>query len=179
MQNGPPSEDLFVTGLPLECTSVQAKQIFQQYGSVKQANVLPVASGKTAAAAFIIMESVEDARWVIDHVNGNVPQGLSSPVTVVFATPRAQRPNGGKGKGAMKGMPPEMMQMMTMMMSAMGKGGGGGGGDWGKGGGDWGAGGGDWGAGGGDWGKGGGDWGGGACYGMADMKGGKGFGGKW
>ncbi|CAE7419081.1 SXL [Symbiodinium natans] len=179
-RSGPPSEDLFVTGLPVDCTAVQAKQIFQQYGGVKQANVLPVAAGKTAAAAFVIMESVQDAQWVIDNVNGNVPQGLSSPVTVAFATPRTQR---GKGmKGDMKGMPPDMMQMMAMMVAAMGKGGGGdlgkggggdwgkgagggdwgkgGGGDWGKGGGDWGKGGGDWGKGGGDWGKGGGDWGG-------------------
>ena len=141
MQQGPPSEELFVTGLPMDCTSVQAKQIFTQYGGVKQANVLPVAAGKTAAAAFVIMDNVDDARWVVDHVNGNVPQGLTNPVTVVFATPRAQRPGGGKGfKGKGKGMPPpEMMQMMAMMMSAMGGWGNGGGGGWGggKGGGKW------------------------------------------
>ncbi|CAE7573877.1 SXL [Symbiodinium pilosum] len=133
----PPSEELFVTGLPMDCTHIQAKQIFTQYGGVKQANVLPVAAGKTAAAAFIIMESVEDAKWVVDHVHGNVPQGLSNPVTVVFATPRAQRPKGGMKGGGKGGPPPEMMAMMMQMMSAMG------GGDWGKGGG------------GGDWGKGG------------------------
>ena len=137
MQQGPPSEELFVTGLPMDCSHVQAKQIFSQYGGVKQANVLPVAAGKKAAAAFVVMETAEDAKWVVAHVNGNVPQGLVDPVTVVFATPRSHRPGGGKGmKGKGKGMPPpEMMQMMAMMMSSMtGKGkGGGDGGSWGKG----------------------------------------------
>ena len=181
-QQGPPSEELFVTGLPMDCSSVQAKQIFKQYGGVKQANVLPVAAGKTAAAAFVIMESVDDARWVVDHVNGNVPQGLANPVTVAFATPRADRKGGGKGMkggmGGMKGMPPEMMQMMAMMMGAMGKGGGGGsgGGGWGsEGDGGWG------GAGAGGWGDAGG-WGGGSkgYEGYDSYKGGgKGFGAKW
>jgi len=176
-QQGPPSEELFVTGLPMDCSSVQAKQIFKQYGGVKQANVLPVAAGKTAAAAFVIMESVEDARWVVEHVNGNVPQGLANPVTVAFATPRGDR-KGGKGMkggmGGMKGMPPEMMQMMTMMMSAMGKGGGGsGGGGWGsEGDGGWG------GAGAGGWGDAGG-WGGGSKGYDSYKGGGKGFGAKW
>ena len=57
----------------MDCTHIQAKQIFTQYGGVKQANVLPVAAGKTAAAAFIIMESVEDAKWVVDHAARSCP----------------------------------------------------------------------------------------------------------
>ncbi|CAE7865309.1 SXL [Symbiodinium microadriaticum] len=193
-RGGPPSEDLFVTGLPMDCTAVQAKQIFQQYGGVKQANVLPVAAGKTAAAAFVIMNSVEDAKWVIDNVNGNVPQGLSNPVTVSFATPRTQRPAGGKGmKGDGTGMPPEMMKMMTMLMSAMGGKGGGSGDAWGsesggggKGsawggasGGGWEKGAGGWGGAGGGWGGDGG-WGSGGGYGKGYDQykgGGKGWGG--
>ncbi|CAK9099479.1 RNA-binding motif [Durusdinium trenchii] len=42
------------------------------------------------------METVDDAKWIVEHVNGNVPQNLTDPVTVVFATPRADR---AKGKG--------------------------------------------------------------------------------
>ncbi|CAE7288890.1 unnamed protein product [Symbiodinium sp. CCMP2592] len=101
MASPPPSETLFVTGLPMDSTSESAKQVFSQYGAVKQTTVLPVLAGKTAAAAFVIMETVEDAQWIVDNVNGNVPQGLMSQVTVVFATPREQRKGGGKGK--MKG----------------------------------------------------------------------------
>mmetsp|Transcript_28042 Transcript_28042/g.65858 ORF Transcript_28042/g.65858 Transcript_28042/m.65858 type:complete len:255 (+) Transcript_28042:57-821(+) len=147
VNSAPPSEELFVTGLPMDSTSEMAKQIFSQYGSVKETTVLPVSPGKQAAAGFVVMNSVEDARWIVEHVNGNVPQGLANPVTVVFATPKSMRPGGGgKGaamKGMMKGMkgsgmPPDMMQMMQMFMSAMGGMGGmggGKGGGWGKGGG--------------------------------------------
>ena len=140
----------------MDSTSESAKQVFSQYGAVKQTTVLPVLAGKTAAAAFVIMETVEDAQWIVDNVNGNVPQGLMSQVTVVFATPREQRKGGGKGK--MKGTD-GMWNMMSMMMG----GGGGWGGGWGKGGDSWGGG---WGKGGGSgWGGGGGgDWG-GACGG--------------
>mmetsp|Transcript_24909 Transcript_24909/g.57792 ORF Transcript_24909/g.57792 Transcript_24909/m.57792 type:complete len:141 (-) Transcript_24909:146-568(-) len=128
----PPSEELFVTGLPMDCTSDVLKQIFSQYGGVKETTVLPVSPGKTAAAGFVVMNTIEDAKWVVAHVHGNVPQGLANAVTVVFATPKSVR-KGGKGKGGGKGMPPpEMMAMMMSMMMSM-KGGGWGGG-WGKGG---------------------------------------------
>ena len=138
--SAPPSEELFVTGLPVDCTDDLVKQIFSQYGSVKDVKVLPVAAGKKARAAFVDMKSVEEAKWVVTHVHTNVPQGLSNPLEVTYATPRSQR-GGGKGKGGGgKGMPAMMMQMMAMMMSSMG--GGKGTGAWGAGGGGGGGGGG-------------------------------------
>ena len=130
---------LLRTGLPMDSTRESTNKIFSQYGTVKDTNVLPVREGKNAAAAFVTMNTVDDAKWIVDNVNGNVPQGLTNNVTVVFSTPRDQRKGGGKG---MKGMD----AMWTMMSMMMGMGGGGwGGGGWGKGG---------WGKGG--WGKGGG-----------------------
>ena len=75
VNSAPPSEELFVTGLPMDSTSEMAKQIFSQYGSVKETTVLPVSPGKQAAAGFVVMNSIEDARWIVEHVNGNVPQG--------------------------------------------------------------------------------------------------------
>eukprot|EP00435_Cladocopium_sp_Y103_P021415 s2167_g5.t1 len=105
-----PVETLFVTGLPIDCTQELANKTFSQYGTVKETTVLPVAAGKNAAASFVIMETVEQAQWIVDNLNGcwfetrNIPEGLNSPVTVVFATPREKRFDGGKGmKG--KGMP--------------------------------------------------------------------------
>ena len=147
----------------MDSTSEGVKQTFSQYGAVKESTVLPVKPGKDAAAAFVIMNTVEDATWIVENVNGNVPQGLMNQVQVVFATPREQRKGGGKGKKGMDGM----MGMMQMMMG--GWGGGGWGGGWGKGGG-WG---GDWGkGGGGSWGGGGGGWGGGGTYGKGETNGG-------
>lgn len=127
-----PWEELFVTGLPMDCSSEQAKTIFSQYGSVKSTNVLPVSPGKTAAACFVLMETVEDAKWIVEHVNGNVPQNLTDPVNVVFATPKSDR-SGGKGmgmgmKGGWKGGEMDMMNMMWMMKGFFNKGYGKGGG---------------------------------------------------
>lgn len=137
-QEPAPSETLFVTGLPIDCTNEYGKQIFAQYGTVKQVTTLPVSPGKNAKAAFVIMETVEDAKWIVENVNGNVPQNLTDAVTVVFATPRSDR-----GKGGMKGMKGKMMGMMSMMMNPWGGWGWdgkgkGGGGSWGGGGGSWG-----------------------------------------
>ena len=37
-----------------------------------------------------------DANWIVENINGNVPQGLSGPVTVAYAAPRSRK-GGGKG----------------------------------------------------------------------------------
>ncbi|CAE7594000.1 unnamed protein product [Symbiodinium pilosum] len=92
--SGPPSPALFVSGLPVDCTAEFAKSIFGQYGIVKDARMLPVAPGKTAAAAVVVMNTADDAKWIVEHVNGNVPQSLTQPVTVTFKF---------KGKGFEKG----------------------------------------------------------------------------
>ncbi|CAE7213049.1 unnamed protein product [Symbiodinium necroappetens] len=92
--SGPPGPTLFVTGLPVDCTNDFCKSIFGQYGIVKDARMLPVAPGKTAAAAVVEMNTADDAKWIVEHVNGNVPQSLTTPVTVSFKF---------KGKGFGKG----------------------------------------------------------------------------
>mmetsp|Transcript_31221 Transcript_31221/g.58611 ORF Transcript_31221/g.58611 Transcript_31221/m.58611 type:complete len:277 (+) Transcript_31221:61-891(+) len=128
---GPPNEELFVTGLPMDCSNDYCKAIFGQYGIVKDATVLPVAEGKTAAAAFVVMNSVDDAKWIVEHVNGNVPQSLTTPVTVVFRTPKDKRFGKGKGdfgappalggkgsEAAVKGMA-ALVQLMLPMVGAL------------------------------------------------------------
>jgi len=151
-----------VKGLPVDTTNESCQNIFAQYGNVTSAKVLPVAFGKTAAAAFVIMATVDEAKWIVENVNGNVPQGLSTAIEIIFATPREERNGGkggkGKGKDSWGG---DSWGGMGMMQSWKGGGDSWGGGAWG-------------GKGGKDGGKGGGcgygSWGGGS-------KGGGGFGG--
>lgn len=122
---GPPSDNLFVSGLPIDCTLEQVKAVFGQYGTVKEAKVLPVTPGKTAAAAFVNMGSVAEATWILENVSGNVPQNLTSPVNISYALPKSEK-GFGKGKG--------MVDFMQVMMGAFGGDsggwGGGGGGGW-------------------------------------------------
>ena len=61
--------------------------------------MLPVAPGKTSAAAIVEMNTADDAKWIVEHVNGNVPQSLTTPVTVTFKLKEK-----GFGKGLGKGM---------------------------------------------------------------------------
>eukprot|EP00931_Biecheleriopsis_adriatica_P119281 TRINITY_DN94520_c0_g1_i1.p1 TRINITY_DN94520_c0_g1~~TRINITY_DN94520_c0_g1_i1.p1 ORF type:complete len:217 (+),score=56.67 TRINITY_DN94520_c0_g1_i1:75-725(+) len=114
----PESEQLFVRGLPMDMTTENATAIFSQYGTVSSCKVLPVAQGKTAAAAYLVMATVDEARWVVQNINNNVPQGLAAPIEVEFAMPREQRAGGFDkgGKGGMKGM----MSMFGMMDAMMG-----------------------------------------------------------
>eukprot|EP00931_Biecheleriopsis_adriatica_P082399 TRINITY_DN55837_c0_g1_i1.p1 TRINITY_DN55837_c0_g1~~TRINITY_DN55837_c0_g1_i1.p1 ORF type:complete len:190 (+),score=53.32 TRINITY_DN55837_c0_g1_i1:67-636(+) len=120
----PPSEQLFVRGFPMDATNESATAIFSQYGSIASCKVLPVAPGKTSAAVYLIMNSVEEAKWIVENVNGNVPQGLSNPIQVDFALPRESRPGGMAkgGKGGKGGWGGGMDDMMSMMSSWMGGG---------------------------------------------------------
>eukprot|EP00931_Biecheleriopsis_adriatica_P008600 TRINITY_DN109754_c0_g1_i1.p1 TRINITY_DN109754_c0_g1~~TRINITY_DN109754_c0_g1_i1.p1 ORF type:complete len:258 (-),score=54.13 TRINITY_DN109754_c0_g1_i1:42-761(-) len=105
-----PNSELFVTGLPIDAKSETAQPIFAQFGNVKEVTVLPVKAGKTAAAAFVSMASIEDATQVVNALNGQVMPGTTTPLEVVYATPKGQRyvdqnnpfawmmgPYGGKG----------------------------------------------------------------------------------
>ena len=67
--------------------------------------MLPVAPGKTAAAAVVEMNTEDDAKWIVEHVNGNVPQSLTTPVTVTFKFKGKGFEKGfGKGFGPGKGL---------------------------------------------------------------------------
>eukprot|EP00931_Biecheleriopsis_adriatica_P009729 TRINITY_DN1107_c0_g1_i3.p1 TRINITY_DN1107_c0_g1~~TRINITY_DN1107_c0_g1_i3.p1 ORF type:complete len:652 (-),score=154.18 TRINITY_DN1107_c0_g1_i3:131-2059(-) len=87
MASGPPSEKLFVRGLPVDANEETIRFIFSQYGQVASLKLNPVPPGKTDASALIILTNLPEARWCVDNLNGNIPQGLPTPVQVIFATP--------------------------------------------------------------------------------------------
>lgn len=111
------SNNLYVKGLPPEVTEKFLNEIFGQYGLVTQLKVLPRDPAKPEVAAMIRMGSVEEAQWLVDNLNGNIPQGMTTPVIVKFAN---ASPKGGKGDimGGGKGPSPmgkgAPMQGMSM-----------------------------------------------------------------
>merc|ERR1712232_488928 len=41
--------------------------------------------GKVDAAALVRMADVGQAKWLVDNVNGNIPNGLSTPLQIAYA----------------------------------------------------------------------------------------------
>ena len=79
--------------------------------------------GKTAAAAVVEMNTADDAKWIVEHVNGNVPQSLTTPVTVTF---KFKGKGFGKGKNPLLegGLAPGLdLSALSGALAAAGKGG--------------------------------------------------------
>mmetsp|Transcript_74328 Transcript_74328/g.191763 ORF Transcript_74328/g.191763 Transcript_74328/m.191763 type:complete len:263 (-) Transcript_74328:135-923(-) len=111
MGDAPPSERVFVGDLPASVDDLTLQSVFGAYGTLLSHKLLP---GQGKNAALLTFSSLDEATWVVENLNGNIPQGLETPINCKFA-------NAPGSKGGWKG---------------------GGGGDWKGGGGDWGKGGG-------------------------------------
>jgi len=82
----PPAERLVVKGLPLDSTDDWIRQIFAQYGTVKDAKMLP-GDGGGSAAAHLTLATLEEAKWIKETIHANVPHGLEKPVEISYAKP--------------------------------------------------------------------------------------------
>lgn len=90
-----PSDNLFISDLPADVDQAQVQEIFGAYGNVTSSKVLP---GQGKNAALVRFMSVEEATWVVDNLNGNIPQGLTTPIQVKYANPPGSKgPKGAKG----------------------------------------------------------------------------------
>ena len=85
----PPSENLFVGDLPADFDATRLQQTFAPYGTIKSLKITaPGTSGKLAAC--ISFATVEEAKWLVDNLNGNVPLGLTEPIKVKFKEQKSQ-----------------------------------------------------------------------------------------
>merc|ERR1719313_935553 len=75
------------------------KMVFAPYGSLVSHKLLPPGrDGRTAA--ILTFASVDQATWLVQNLNGNMPQGLNEPIRVRF---KDQRPP--QGMPAQAGLP--------------------------------------------------------------------------
>lgn len=84
------TDNLFVTGLPLDIEEDTIKGIFSNYGAVLSVKKLGNQAGKNDAAALVRMSSTEQAEWILKNVSSNIPTGLKTPVTIRFAENKGQ-----------------------------------------------------------------------------------------
>jgi len=96
-----PSANLYVSDLPAGIADEVVHQIFSAYGQIVRLKTMPpnVPGGKSVA--LVQYETVETAIWVQSGLNGQIPAGMMTPITVRFADP----PKKGKGKGPYENVP--------------------------------------------------------------------------
>jgi len=84
------TSNLFIGSLPADLDDATFTAVFGAYGTIKKHKLLePNARGQRCA--LVDFESAEEAQWIVENLNGNIPQGLSDCVVVKFKT------DGGKG----------------------------------------------------------------------------------
>eukprot|EP00401_Gymnodinium_catenatum_P008573 CAMPEP_0117547550 /NCGR_PEP_ID=MMETSP0784-20121206/47182_1 /TAXON_ID=39447 /ORGANISM="" /LENGTH=293 /DNA_ID=CAMNT_0005344459 /DNA_START=67 /DNA_END=948 /DNA_ORIENTATION=+ len=80
----PPTDNLFVTGLP-KLSEDGIRNIFSQYGKVASVKILPNQAGKNDTAVLLRMTTVEDAKWLVENVHSTTPSRLKAPVQISYA----------------------------------------------------------------------------------------------
>jgi len=100
----PPSDNLYITGLPLGLDHDTLKAMFSQYGVVVQCKVMDTRPDATASHALVRFSSIEEAAVVKKALSGYIMQGLSEPLMVEYAIQKDKGfEKGDKGDKGWKG----------------------------------------------------------------------------
>jgi cold-inducible RNA-binding protein len=92
------STKLFVGNLSYDATENDLNDLFSQYGSVIEVNLmLDRVSGRPRGFAFVTMGSADEAQAATEGLNGKEWQGRA--LTVNEARPREERPSSYSGGG--------------------------------------------------------------------------------
>eukprot|EP00413_Alexandrium_margalefii_P048437 CAMPEP_0204606234 /NCGR_PEP_ID=MMETSP0661-20131031/58966_1 /ASSEMBLY_ACC=CAM_ASM_000606 /TAXON_ID=109239 /ORGANISM="Alexandrium margalefi, Strain AMGDE01CS-322" /LENGTH=262 /DNA_ID=CAMNT_0051617537 /DNA_START=45 /DNA_END=833 /DNA_ORIENTATION=- len=90
------SDNLFISDLPADVDQKRVETIFGAYGNIATAKFLP---GQGKHSALVRFQTVDEAKWIVENLNGNIPQGLSTPIQVKYAS------SASKGGGWQGGKP--------------------------------------------------------------------------
>merc|ERR1712061_722304 len=92
-----PNTNVFISDLPAEVDDAKLAEVFGQYGTVAWSQVM-ASKGKPTNSAIVEFASVEEAQWVVENLNGNLAQGIATPVNIAFKRERSKGKGDGKGK---------------------------------------------------------------------------------
>lgn len=96
-----PSDNLYFADLPAGFDEAAIQHIFAAYGTITQKKLLPVPVPGSKVSALIRFGTLDEAKWIVENLNGNIPQGLTDPIIVKYAT---KPPGKGLGKGGVPAM---------------------------------------------------------------------------
>merc|ERR1712012_1503816 len=100
-----PNTNVFLSDLPSDVDDAKLAEVFAQYGTVTWSKVM-VSKGKPTNSAIVEFGDIEEAKWVVENLNGNLAQGISTPISVTFKRERSKGDGKGKtgfGKGSKGG----------------------------------------------------------------------------
>eukprot|EP00927_Polykrikos_kofoidii_P085527 TRINITY_DN9330_c0_g1_i1.p1 TRINITY_DN9330_c0_g1~~TRINITY_DN9330_c0_g1_i1.p1 ORF type:complete len:551 (+),score=96.51 TRINITY_DN9330_c0_g1_i1:137-1789(+) len=85
----PPMISLLIDGIPQNHAIDWLKKVFEQYGTIH-------GIAQVSPTAVEVQVAEEAAQWFLTNLNGNIPQGLNSPVSIQLASgPGSGGPMGG------------------------------------------------------------------------------------
>jgi len=76
MDNPAPSQRVYMTGLPPGMDQARLLSIFGAYGKIEESALLQ------NGAAILKFSTLDEATWFVHNLNGNMPEGLTTPVTL-------------------------------------------------------------------------------------------------
>eukprot|EP00439_Symbiodinium_sp_Y106_P041230 s3265_g5.t1 len=82
-------DTVHIGGLPPGTSDAVIRQIFGQYAPIYTTNVLESAPGQAVEA--LVGVAKEASAWLVQNLNGNIPQGMSTPVTIQMMPPESQQ----------------------------------------------------------------------------------------
>jgi len=94
-----PCDTIFIGDLPGELTEAEFKSVFGAFGTVTWSKIWKGGKGGKQAA-LVEFSTVDEATWVVENVNGNIPEGLSTPVMVKYKEERSKKGGAEGAKGA-------------------------------------------------------------------------------
>ncbi|CAJ1430527.1 unnamed protein product [Effrenium voratum] len=81
----PPNSNLYIADLPKDIDVATLTAIFTEYGSIMPGQLKLLQTPGRKSAAMIRFQLLEEAQWIKQELDGNIPQGLSEPIIVRYA----------------------------------------------------------------------------------------------
>lgn len=98
-----PCEQVFIGQLPFETTTAEVQALFQQYGTVRNCQVISGPDGRSKGCAMILYSSWTEAEMAVEAENGTMHLGGSKPMVAKFADPPK------RGEGPIVGIAPKKL----------------------------------------------------------------------
>lgn len=98
-----PSDHVIIGNLPADFTDEALKTNFEAYGTIKWCRLFDGRGPEGKKSAMIEFSSVEEATWLVENLDGNIPLGLEAEVSVKYKPAKGQGKGGGGGGGCMGG----------------------------------------------------------------------------